>query len=559
MATRLFGIETEYAITALDSKGDDPGRGNEIVYRLLEEAKRRLVHLPDMHGHGMFLENGSRLYVDCGHHPELSTPECADPWDAVRYVLAGDQILAGLAAQLEAKHHGTQTLLHKCNVDYSGTGSTWGSHESYLHRANRAALPKQVIPHLVSRLIYTGAGGFDSRSPGLEFMLSPRVAHLVQTVSHESTTDRGIFHTKDETLAGPGYHRLHLLCGESLCSERAIWLKVGTTALVVALIEADLRPGDAVELRHPLMAMQCFAGDPTCKATATSVKGEELPAITIQRHYLELAEKHRDAPWMPPWAKEVCKGWRAILDQLEQAPVSVSTVLDWGIKLSLYSNHCCSRRVEWKSLPDWTYVLRRFQEALARTTGGVQQVRVEHLLSKDSPVADEVKALTPFIRQHGLTWDGLRPFVDLRRELFEIDTRFGQVGGRGIFGSLDQAGVLTHRMTKANRIEQAMTNPPSGGRAQIRGQTVRQLASDKGQYLCDWTGVWEPAGRQLLDLGDPFSNEARWKRSAKKKEAGAPSPPGSESPSSVRPRQALSAMRERVLNTLRSSIRRRRA
>ena len=82
----------------------------------------------------------------------------------------------------------------------------------------------RLVPHLASRLVYTGAGGFNSRSPGLEFTLSPRVAHLVANVSDSSTRSRGLFHTKDESLSPDGYHRLHVLSSESLCSELAIWL-----------------------------------------------------------------------------------------------------------------------------------------------------------------------------------------------------------------------------------------------------------------------------------------------------------------------------------------------
>src|SRR5207249_4593714 len=125
-------------------------------------------------------------------------------------------------------------------------------HESYLHRGDPCVCPKQIVPHLASRLIYSGAGGFDPRSLGLDFSLSPRVSHLFNVKSSESTKDRGIFHTKDEPLSEKGFHRLHVICGESLSSRLASFLKVGTTALVVAMIEAGLQPGDDVELRSPI-------------------------------------------------------------------------------------------------------------------------------------------------------------------------------------------------------------------------------------------------------------------------------------------------------------------
>lgn len=103
----------------------------------------------------------------------------------------------------------------------------------------------------LSRIVYTGAGGFNSRfRQGLQFTLSPRVWHLVRGVSEGSTEARGIFHTKDESLSAEGYHRLHILCGESVCSETAAWLKVGATALVVALIDAGLRDNIEHAMEH---------------------------------------------------------------------------------------------------------------------------------------------------------------------------------------------------------------------------------------------------------------------------------------------------------------------
>src|SRR5438105_1625393 len=90
--------------------------------------------------------------------------------------------------------------LSKQNVDYSGTGATWGAHESYGCRPLPPGCARQLVPHLVSRLIYTGAGGFANRSPGMEFSLSPRALHMERAVSSESTCQRGIFHTRHEPL-----------------------------------------------------------------------------------------------------------------------------------------------------------------------------------------------------------------------------------------------------------------------------------------------------------------------------------------------------------------------
>jgi len=505
---RLFGVETEYALTALDERGRSLDRG-QVIDDLMRRARAALPHLPDEFSSGMFLQNGARFYVDAGHHPEVTTPEVSSPWDVVRYIRAGERLLAELGAGGTRRRGGRQVLFFRCNVDYAGAGTTWGCHESYMHTADPEGLPAQIIPHLVSRLIYTGAGGFDSLSAGIELTLSPRVPHLTREVSTESTHSRGIFHTKDEPLSGGPYRRLHLLCGESLCSQLASWLKTGTTALVVAMIEAGLRPGDAVALPAPLAAMQTFAGDPTCTATVASLSGNHLTALAIQRHYLTLAEAHAGDPFMPPWAAAVCEQWRAILQRLERGPDAVTTTLDWAIKLALYKDRTRRRGFAWESLPLWTRIVDGLMRGLPRVGGRRPRLTVDQVLDPRGPVAEEVNQLRPFMQDHGLSWNCLRPFLELRQELFEVDIRFGQLGDAGIFTRLDAAGALAHRVAGADNIEHAMTNPPDVPRARRRGELVRQLSGNDDRYTCDWQGIWDAQGR-MIDLSDPFGEAAEW-------------------------------------------------
>jgi len=509
VAERLFGIETEYALSGFDADGRPVDR-DTVLAQLMRLARGRLPHLPDPTGRGVFLANGSRFYIDAPDHPEFTTPECANLWDVVRYVQAGERILAGLAADLRGPHISEVTIL-RSNVDYSGTGSTWGTHESFQHRSPPSALPEQIIPHLVSRLIYTGAGGFNSRFVrGVEFTLSPRVAHLENKISGDSTSSRGIFHTKDETLSSAGYHRLHLLCGESVCSEIGAWLKIGTTALVVALIEAGVQPGDAVRLRSPLAAMRTFAADPTCQATALSAGGVPLTALDIQRHYLDMAGAHLQAPSMPPWAEQVCRRWRDMLRALEAAPDSVATTLDWAIKLTLFKQRARQRGIPWESLSKWNHVATKLSEALQGAGVSDQRPLGDVILDERGPIANEVRRLSPYLNTHHLQWDYLQAFLGLRQELFEIDARFGQLGETGIFTCLDAAGVLTHRVSGVDNIEHAMEHPPDLGRAGVRGRSVRELSGAGTRYECDWYGIWDHQKHLVLDLSDPFAATAQW-------------------------------------------------
>jgi proteasome accessory factor A len=508
MAELLFGVETEYAISGI-SPGGEMDR-ERILRRLFELAKERLIHLPDLNSSsGIFLGNGSRFYADCGNHPELCTPECSNPWDTVRYIEAGHRILAGLASSLEsASPPGTQILCFRCNVDYSGGQTTWGCHESYMHRIAQETLQPQIVPHLVTRLIYTGAGGFNPLSRGLELTLSPRMAHFRQVVTLSSTSERGIWHTKSEPLCS-GYSRLHVLCGESLCSETGTFLKMGVTALIVAMADAGLAPGGAVQLADPLAAMQSIAGDVTCKKPLRMADGRLMTAIEIQRHYLRQAEAHLGASFMPTWAGEVCSRWGAIIDRLEDAPGSVEKTLDWGIKHALYANHARSLNICWEALPTLNRAIDQLSAALRVRKGTEKAISLESAIEPRRRMLKEVTSLEPLLRLQGLGLVDLGKLLISRQKFFEIDTRFGQLGSKGIFQSLDLAGVLDHRISGADNIEQAVAEPPASGRARIRGQVIQRL-SGTGDVRCDWQSILNFKDGKMLELSNPFTSEESW-------------------------------------------------
>ncbi|HUQ32705.1 MAG TPA: proteasome accessory factor PafA2 family protein [Pyrinomonadaceae bacterium] len=511
MTRRLFGMETEYAVGGHTRLNGSPTAQHALVWQLIDVARAQLKHLRDF-GEGMFLENGSRLYVDAGYHPELTTPECADPSDVVRYILAGEKILLDLAAKLEAKDPQSVFSFFKCNVDYSGAGTTWGCHESYMHSMSPGKLSDEIIPHLVSRIIYTGAGGFDSVSPGLVFTLSPRVPHLENVMSEHSTSARGIFHTKDEPLSSGGYHRLHLICGESLCSQTSMWLKVATTALVVLMAEAGLNISDTVRLSAPLTALKGFAADPHCKSQAIVAGSRWMTAIEIQRVYLKCAEEHLRAGFMPDWAEDACRQWRMILDRLERGHEAVNTTLDWAIKLALYKDYAARQGFSWETLPHWTHVHKRLDAAMGCPPDYGRAIKMETLFEEDGPVRNAARALWSYMKKHELRWDDLNKFLRLRRELFEIDTRFGQLGEKGIFSNLSASGVLHHEMKQVGDIQRCVTTPPQSGRARLRGEFIHRVAAHRDSYYCDWQGIWDRLDKRLLDLSDPFASKEQWRK-----------------------------------------------
>jgi len=399
-------------------------------------------------------------------------------------------------------------MCFRCNVDYGGSESTWGCHESYLHRIPQDGLQPQIIPHLVSRLIYTGAGGFNPLSRGLEFTLSPRMAHFRQVMTENSTSERGIWHEKLEPLSSD-YNRLHVLCGESLCSETSTYLKLGTTALIVAMADAGLTPGEAVQLADPVSALHTVAADVSCKKTLEMAQVSRLTAIDIQRHYLKMAEAHLGEGFMPEWAPEVCQRWRAILDDLESDPNSVKQTLDWGIKLALYENHARAMGIPWDELPSLNPVIDEMVSVLEANMEADSTLALERAIAPGQPVPVEIAGLEAPLQSRGLHWEDLWAMLSGREKLFEIDTRFGQLGPNGIFHMLDEAGVLNHRVLGVGKIEQAMTEPPAGSRAQVRGQVIQRLASAEN-VQCDWQSIVNFNERQVLDLSDPFVQEEVW-------------------------------------------------
>ena len=121
-----------------------------------------------------------------------------------------------------------------------------------------------------------------------------------------------------------------------------------------------------------------------------------------------------------------------------------------------------------------------------------------------------MERLSEFLEEKGLSWDGLDSMLKLRQELLEIDMRFGQLGGSGVFAGLDQAGVLAHHIPGVEAIDRAITEPPEVGRARIRGEVIRRLAGQNGNYQCDWQGIFDGGTNRLLDLSEPFEAAERW-------------------------------------------------
>lgn len=505
----LFGLETEFGFTLSDDQGTRVSTSAALV-SYLQVCAGKFAHLPG-HGDGrMFLPNGSLLYPDLGH-PEYATAESSSPVALLQSLRAGESMLADAAAELESRNGIGSVALYRNNVDYS-VGTTWGSHESYHSYHDPAGYASKVLGHLVSRILFTGSGGFNSRGRDATFVLSPRVAHLNEVVGRDSRQRRAIFSLRDEPLSKQ-HHRVHLICGEPNCSELSTYLRTGTTALVLAMADAGVDFGKSEHwLTSPLNSMGRFSMDSKCIKRIVCSDRKRRTAIDIQRYYLELAETHCHAPYMPTWAEEVCVKWRDVLLRLEVNPDDLIGSLDWPTKLALFKQHVKSQSsLSWDSLAVWTKVVASVSKVLATKTQARPRVdshQVKTALLEKGAGARLLKGLTRTLDRHDLVWDELDAFQDVRDELCELDIRYSQLYPSGIFIELEKAGETRDTILVPDQIKEAIARAPAEGRARNRGDWIRLLTGNPDQFICDWTGIH--GEKVYLDLGDPFAVKATW-------------------------------------------------
>jgi pup-ligase protein len=501
--TMVMGGETEYAISARNAKGHVVEQ-DKLLTCLLAHALRTLKYTSKS-TRGRFLRNGGLIYLDAGLHLEWSTPETTSPFDVVRYLKAGDRIVLDLATSFrERALAGGEVFCSRASVDYV-SGTLWAAHESFMHNLKPDEVQAQLMPFLASRVIW-GAGGWDYRSPGLRFTMSPRAHFIMQAANHDSQHVRPLFHTKNEPLSGTGSRRLHVACSESLCSDTGNVLRFGTTALVLALLQHGLRPGTDVKLVSPVYAVDRFAAGRTLYARAPIASGRRMTAIEIQRHYLSSVEASVRELNLPEWAEQVCTLWRTTLDALEAGPEHVDTTLDWAIKRRLFARQLERRGIPWTSLRTWNRVLGHFAMPLRKARDPFDYRAV---LDPSAETRRRMDQLTPVLDRHGLSWTQLPALVAARNEMFEMDAKFGALDGRGIFNALDAAGALRHRVPGAD-IGDAVERSPQDTRARIRGEVVRRLSEAGVSYGAEWTGVYDWDHGRELDLSNPLEVEERW-------------------------------------------------
>ena len=347
MNRRIYGLENEYGIICTSDRrgGKALSIQNAVMYLFREIISGRMY--PDV-----FLENGARFYQDIGCHPEYATPECDNVSDLVSHDKAGERIIERLSIAAERKMQADGFLgrisVFKNNTDTPG--NTYGCHENYLmdRRVSFRQLASQLIPFFVTRQVFAGAGKVKSTNRG-GYAISQRAQHIREEISIATTTARGIINTRDEPHADrEKYRRLHVIVGDSNMSEFATYLKVGTTAIVLRMIEDNFIK-QRLALRDSVRAIQQISEDITCTRKIELENGKRLSGVEMQWEYLECAKQYLEQVESDPITDQIMARWEYVLTCLETDPMQLDRELDWVIKKKLIETYVESRELKWNS------------------------------------------------------------------------------------------------------------------------------------------------------------------------------------------------------------------
>ena len=438
MERRIFGLENEYGVTCT-FRGQRRLSPDEVARYLF----RRVVHWG--RSSNVFLENGARLYLDVGSHPEYATPECDDVEELVAHDKAGERILeallGGRGLRLHEEGISGQVYLFKNNTD--SAGNSYGCHENYLvaRYGEFARMADVLIPFFVTRQIWCGAGKVLHGPRGAQYCISQRAEHIWEGVSSATTRSRPIINTRDEPHAdAEQFRRLHVIVGDSNMNEWASFMKVGITALVLRMVEGNTVMRD-LTLENPIRAIREISHDTTGTRKVKLANGRELRRSRCSR----------STSRRPP-------GSSSVEGPMRRRSSSSTNGARRSTRLSAGDPERLGRKVDW--------ITKRLL---------IERYMVKHDLSLASP------------------------------KVALLDLTYHDVNrGRGLYYLLEKAGRV-ERVASEAEISKAMREPPQTTRAKLRGDFIRQAKAKRRDYTVDWVHLKlnDQAQRTVL-CKDPF-------------------------------------------------------
>ena len=440
MERRIYGLENEYGVTCT-LRGQRRLSPDEVARYLF----RRVVTWG--RSSNVFLQNGARLYLDVGSHPEYATPECDSIYDVVVHDKAGERILESLLESAEARlrEEGIRGTVYLFKNNTDSAGNSYGCHENYLTRRDDdlSHYADVLIPFLVSRQIYTGSGKVLQTARGPLYSIAQRAEHIWEGVSSATTRSRPIINTRDEPHSdAERYRRLHVIVGDSNMSEYTGFVKVGAAACMLRMLEDPAVVLRDMTLENPIRAIRDISHDTTCRRKVRLANGREVSALDIQREYLDRAMRYADTKGFPPLEQRALEMWEHCVSTIENDPMKLDREVDWVIKYRL---------------------------------------------------------LEAFRERHGLT------LGDARVQL--LDLQYHDIARhRSPFYKLQDRGMIERVCTDAD-IDLAMDTPPQDTRARLRGEFVKRAKERKRDYTVDWVHLKlnDQAQRTVL-CKDPFKS-----------------------------------------------------
>lgn len=437
---RIYGIETEYGVTCT-LRGQRRLSPDEVARYLF----RKVVSWG--RSSNVFLENGARLYLDVGSHPEYATPECDSILECVTHDRAGERVLEGLVvgAEQRLRDEGIRGTIYLFKNNTDSAGNSYGCHENYLtmRTDNLSYYAETLIPFFVSRQIYTGAGHILPTARGPVFSMSQRAEHIWEGVSSATTRSRPIINTRDEPHAdSERFRRLHVIVGDSNMSEYTNFVKLGAAACVLRMIEDPVTVLRDLTLENPIRAIRDISHDLTCRRKVRLASGRELSALDIQRELLDRALRYADQRGFTPEEQRALEMWEHCIVALENDPMKLDREVDWVIKYQL-----------------------------------IEAFRARHKMALDDPRVQ---------------------MLDL--QYHDIDRQ------RGIFFKMQTHGMV-ERLCDDEAIETAKDIAPQTTRARLRGDFIRRAKERKRDFTVDWVHLKlnDQAQRTVL-CKDPFKS-----------------------------------------------------
>jgi proteasome accessory factor A len=433
---RIFGTENEYGVTCT-FRGQRRLSPDEVARYLF----RRVVSWG--RSSNVFLDNGARLYLDVGSHPEYATPECDTVYDLIVHEKAGERTLEDLlgAAEKRLREEGISGDIYLFKNNTDSAGNSYGSHENYLvsRYGEFGRLAEVMIPFFVSRQIFAGAGKVLQTARGAQFCISQRAEHIWEGVSSATTRSRPIINTRDEPHAdAEKFRRLHVIVGDSNMSEWTSYLKVGTTALLLRMVEEGVQIRD-MTLENPIRAIREISHDTGCTKRVRLANGRDASALEMQKEYLEKSLRwvdHRDDPVL----KDIAMMWEHAIESLEHDQSALVGQVDWITKRDL-----------------------------------IDRYRARHGISLAHP------------------------------RIALMDLAYHDVNrNRGLYYMLERKD-LVERMCSEDDIQRARFEPPQTTRAKLRGEFISAAKRKRRDFTVDWVHLKlnDQAQRTVL-CKDPF-------------------------------------------------------